>query len=229
MIDNQTEYLAIKKACNNEFVKTEKVVGSECANLFTLYEVRWEFNEEYVMTHKSDRNDVDLFRWHTPNVMDGGVSVSATLIQSDTKPGYKEVLLKAISDGIVELGVIDTVRIQLERHRGRMYSIAFNEKTRKFSVSYFDDVDREVFIVQYFDYIANAEIVRKVWARSENEAKIIAWAQSPYSNKPIVPENYSVCRNMASTPKSLADVNLSDACYAQQLALCEAYDKEQDE
>lgn len=232
MIDHETEFLAIKKACNNKFEKDTTVIGSECGGLFKLHQVQWYFNEDYVLGelahNRLNPDDVELFRWHTPAVMDGGISIRATLRQLQNNDNFQELTITAINDGIVELGKADTISVQLERYRGRMHSISFDEKSCKFSLSRFDDPSFLVYMVQYFDYIANADIVTKVYARTKNDAKILAWAKSPYSNKPINPEQYTVTEECIYTPHTRAMLKISDDAYAQQMALCEAYDKEND-
>ena len=141
MIDNGTEYLALKKQCNNGLYQFSQPSGYDKSKWKfapdTVNCPHWIFSEEYALTHK----DFHL-SWHTPYIIDGGISFHAE-IHGDT------LEMKTIQDGIVELGVIDSKSVKLERFRKRMICIQvdakvkyeegkFDDGTGKINVSFFD-------------------------------------------------------------------------------------------
>lgn len=105
MIDNDTEYLALKNQCNNGLYQFSQPSGYDKSKWKdapdTVNCPHWIFSEEYALTHKDFK-----LRWHTPYVIDGGISFHAE-IHGDT------LEMKTIQDGIVELGVIDRKSLKL--------------------------------------------------------------------------------------------------------------------
>lgn len=228
MIDNDTEYLALKKQCNNGLYQFSQPSGYDKSKWKdapdTVNCPHWIFSEEYALTRKDFK-----LSWHTPYVIDGGISFHAE-IHGDT------LEMKTIQDGIVELGVIDQQSLKLERFRNRMICIQvdgkvkyeedkFDDGTGKIRFYFFDDPEYILWQVQYFDYIANDERFIVVKARSKNEAKVIAWNESCYSNHNIDPETFKAWEY--SGPYIISrDPKLSDDVMQTQTLLCEEYDKE---
>lgn len=130
MIDNDTEYLAMKKQCNDGLYQFSQPSGYDKSKWKyapdTVNCPHWIFSEEYALTQK----DFHL-SWHTPYAIDGGISFNAKL-HGDT------LEMKTIQDGIVELGVIDRKSLKLERFRNRMISIQVDAKV-KYEEGKFDD------------------------------------------------------------------------------------------
>ena len=227
MIDNDTEYLALKKQCNNGLYQFSQPSGYDKSKWKdapdTVNCPRWIFSEEYALTQKDFK-----LRWHTPYVIDGGISFHAEIHGDSLK-------MKTIQDGIVELGVIDRKSLKLERFRNRMICIQVDAKVEyeegkfddgpgKINVSFFDDSEYILWQVQYFDYIANDETFIVVKARSKNEAKVIAWNHSCYRNHNIDPETFKAWEY--DGPYIISrDPKLSDDVMKTQILLCEEYDK----
>jgi len=63
------------------------------------------------------------------------------------------------------------------------------------------------FKVTYFDYIINDMVDRIVEAENENEAKVIAWALSPYFERKIKPNDYKVDLYIPPKPKYKSKVD----------------------
>ena len=234
MIDNDTEYYSLKKLCNGELYQFTEPAGSSQLQFNKLSPEsqvlcpHWVFSEEYALTHKEFRLD-----WHTPYVIDGGISASVAIDFDGT------MQVKTIKDGIVEMGTLDRAELKLERYRNRMISIKIDARSSyeirsaddgsgKIHISYFEDPEYVLWNVQYFDYIANDEVFRVVRARSKNEAKIIAWHDSCYDNHNIDPETFK-CWEYNGPHIITRDTKLTDEVMKTQLLLCEKYDKEDED
>lgn len=234
MIDHDTEYYSLKKLCNGELYQFTEPVGSSQEQWHKLTPQsqvpcpHWVFSEEYALTHKEFR-----LNWHTPYVIDGGISASVAIDFDGT------LKVKTIKDGIVEMGVLAREELKLERYRNRMISIKIDARSSyeirsaddgsgKIHISYFDDPEYVLWNVQYFDYIANDEVFRVVRARSKNEAKVIAWHESCYDNHNIDPETFK-CWKYDGPHIIARDTKLTDEVMKTQLLLCEEYDIKEEE
>lgn len=201
MNEHENLYLKFKEQSNNAVYQIEG-----CP--------KWLIAEEYALTTK----DFEL-SWHTPGVMDGGIDVEVTV-------NHDGILsIKSAHDGFAMMTPIDRYTMQLERYRNRMITVRVDESSGKIQVATFDDPEYILWQVHYFDYIANDEVFKVVKARSKNEAKVIAWHDSCYWQRPINPENYKVWEYdgphiIARCPK------LTDDIMKTQMLLCEEYDKE---
>ena len=241
MIDNDTEYKALKKLCRNEsFQFTQKVPErikkkwSKAPDTFSC--PHWVLSEDYILAHPKSK-----LYWHTPGVFDGGLIFHAELGVDN------RLSMQTIRDGIVEMGMTDHASLQLEPYRNRMiviqldadviYDVHTDGGTGKINVSFFDDPDYVLWTVKYFDYIANRDAFVTVRARSANEAKVVAWYHSPWhqcqnEEKPIDPMYFDAVPYRPvqvltrAGDKSTGLNDLSDAVMATQIAICEKYDKE---
>ena len=228
MIDNDSEYKALKELCRNEIYQFTQSSGYDKAQFQkaeeTLVCPHWVFSEEYALNQKK----FELY-WHTSWVIDGGITMSATLDENN------ELRIETIRDGIICLGVIDAKTIQLEKGRNRMITINVDAQVKfvesckygsgKINISYFDDPDYILWTVQYFDYIANEETFVTVRARSKNEAKVIAWANSCYKLHDIDPDNYKAYEYIEPHILTANTEKISDVVMEHQLLLCKMYDQ----
>lgn len=229
MIDNDTEYMALKKQCNNalfQFTEPSGFSKKMWPNApDTVGCPHWIFSEEYALT----QSNFELY-WHTPGVCDGGIYCTAKILSGD------RLLVESKKDGFVTSELIDRAEVKLERYANRMFSIEVDGKIQrkriwdwgsgKISISYFNDPDYKLWSVQYFDYQANAELFQTVRARSKNEAKVITWKDSCYKHKDINPETFKVSEYFPHviTRASVELVNQDEM--DKQMAICEHYDKE---
>lgn len=243
MIDNDSEYKALKELCRNEIFQFTQPSGYDIVQFPKTEETldcpHWVFSEEYALKQKK----FELY-WHTSWVIDGGITMSATIDENN------ELHIVTIRDGIICLGVIDAKTIQLEKGRNRMITVNVDAQVKfvesckygsgKIHVSFFDDPKYVLWTVKYFDYIANRDAFVTVRARSANEAKVVAWYHSPWhqcqnEEKPIDPMYFDAVPYRPvqvltrAGEKSTGLNDLSDAVMATQIAICEKYDKEQND
>ena len=231
MIDNDSEYKALKELCRNEIYQFTQPSGYDKAQFPKAEETldcpHWVFSEEYALKQKK----FELY-WHTSWVIDGGITMSATIDENN------ELHIKTIRDGIICLGVIDAKTIQLEKGRNRMITVNVDAQVKfvesckygsgKIHVSFFDDPKYVLWTVQYFDYIANEERFVMVRARSKNEAKVIAWQNSCYCRHNINPEAYKAYKYYPHVITQASEKVSADVMATQKL-ICDNYDKENDE
>ena len=237
MIDNDEEYKALKKLCRNEIYQFEQKSGYDTTKWKDAPEFvkcpHWVFSEDYALKQKPFK-----LYWHTHGVIDGGVYVTAEL-KDDLR-----LVIGSHKDGICYMGCLDHKELQLDRYSNRMISINVNTEvtcnsheygSALIQISYFNDPEYKLWTVKYFDYIAKMDAFVTVRARSENEAKVVAWYHSPWhtcqdENKPIDPQVFEVFEYTGpqiQTRKGYAELgqpDLSDAVLATQMALCEHYD-----
>ena len=231
MIDDEQEYKALQKLCRNEIYQFTtqvpehiKKTWSKAPDHFMC--PHWVFSEEYALSKKEFS-----LHWHTPGVMDGGIIFDAFIGTGNT------LYTKTIQDGFIELGIIDHQEIELERGRNRMISIQVSEDftydihpkdgAGKISISYFDDPAYILWTVQYFDYIANEEKFVVVRARTRNEAKVIAWAESCYSSKDINPETFNAYKYTEPNVLTVDTERITKPVMEHQLLLCKMYDEKE--
>ena len=230
MIDNDSEYKALKELCRNEIYQFTQPIGNPHKGCDkppkTIAVPHWVFSEEYVLTKKDFK-----LRWHTYGVIDGGLFFDADIADG-------ELRMKTIRDGIVEMGSPDHQSLKLERYRNRMiaikvdadaiYDVHTDGGSGKIHVSFFDDPKYVLWTVQYFDYIANEERFVMVRARSKNEAKVIAWQNSCYSRHNIEPDHYKAYKYYPYVITQASETVSADVMATQKL-ICDNYDKENDE
>ena len=214
MIDSDEEYYSLKKLCNNAVYQSTQPAPYDKTKIVGC--PHWVFSEEYALTHK----DFKLY-WHTPGVMDGGIYCEAKF-----SPTYDEhtLFVKIHQDGFIDMGVLKDAEIPLERFRNRMICIDIDEETDEISISWFDDPEYVLWTVQYAD-MENREHFVNVRARTKNEAKVIAWADSCYRDETINPEKFNV---YPYNPHILTMAN-SKTYYAvltSQIHICDKYDEE---
>ena len=231
MIDDEQEYKALQKLCRNEFYqfttpvpKDIKKKWSKAPDVFMC--PHWVFSEEYALSKK----DFGM-HWHTPGVMDGGIIFDAHIGTGNT------LYTKTVRDGIVELGIIDHQEIDLERGRNRMISIQLSADviydvhsdggTGKINISYFDDPAYILWTVQYFDYIANEEKFVVVRARTRNEAKVIAWANSCYKHNVLNPETFNAYKYTEPNVLTVDTERITKPVMEHYLTVCKMYDEKE--
>ncbi len=229
MIDIDAEYIALKKLCRNEsFQFTQKVPErikkqwSKAPDTFSC--PHWVLSEDYILAHPNAK-----LYWHTPGVFDGGIIFHAEL-GADNR-----LLMKTIRDGIVEMGMTDHTVLQLEPYRNRMIVIQLDADvifdvhtdggTGKINVSFFDDPKYILWTVQYYNYIACEEQFVTVRARSKNEAKVIAWANSCYANRDIDPDHYTAYEYTEPHVLTANTEKITKPAMEHQLLLCKMYDQ----
>jgi len=228
MIDNDTEYRAMQKQCNNTlYQKTlpsyyDKKKWPDAPEILEC--PSWVFGEEYALSLPVFELD-----WHTPGCIDCGIYCHVRI-----KDGV--LIVETRRDGIIDMGRMDYAELPLERFANRMIQISVDANLNigancdwgsgKIQISYFNDPDYDVWNVQYVDDTCKKTMFVNVRARSENEAKVIAWKDSCCNNHDINPEHFVANR---TNPHIItrASVKLFDEEeMGRQLAICEHYDKE---
>lgn len=207
------QYYSLKKLCNNEIYQFKRPAEWDKNKMVDCG--HWVFSEDYALSKK----DFRLY-WHTPGVMDGGIYCEAEITHYDKD----RLSVKLHQDGFIYMGMLHHAELNLERFRNRMICVSVGELTNKIKISWFDDPEYVLWTVQYLDKESKEHLVN-VRARTKNEAKVVAWADSCYKDEAINPEQFLACKynNQVLT---MGNSKANHAVLENQIFICDEYDEE---
>ena len=212
MIDTDATYYHLKKICNDAVYQytgyhPDVTVRTELPE--------WVFSEEYALMH----DDFRLY-WHAPDNATWGAGIYC---EAKLYPLKNTILIDIFQDD--SRVSLKHAEIPLERIRNRMFFVHLQVGlTYGISISWFDDPEYVLWSVRYTDPDNNVRHVT-ARARTKNEAKAIAWADSPYHEETIRPEMYTV------TPYEPHELTMTNskaylAVLLSQADICDRYDRQ---
>lgn len=210
MIDTDTEYRHLKERCNNAVYQYTSFRPDVTERIGLP---QWAFSEEYALIH----DDFRLY-WHSPK--------EALYCEAKLNPLNNVLTIEVRKEGLNVLELLQHKEIQLEHIRNRMFyiNVYMGIHGQNINISWFDDPEYVLWSVRYTDPDNNVRHVT-ARARTKNEAKAIAWADSPYHEETIRPEMYTV------TPYEPHELTMANskaylAVLLSQADICDRYDRQ---